>query len=203
MISSGRPPRRTRFCTVRSATPNRAVICSVVAPSRASLLNATTWSAGCMAMRTAFSASEDSAAASLSTTRHGTGWSFASVAAHLDVHLVVDNYATHKHAKVKDSLARRERCHMHHTPTYTSWINQVERWFGLITQQAIRHGSFSNVKHLVHKINDFVEHYNAQTRPFVWVATAESILAKIERLCSVISGTQHQRAMALTRSATT
>ena len=76
MISSGRPPRRTRFCTVRSATPNRAAICSVVAPSRASLLNATTWSAGCMEMRTTFSASDDSAAASGSTTRHGTGWFF-------------------------------------------------------------------------------------------------------------------------------
>ena len=82
---------------------------------------------------------------------------------------------------------------MHYTPTYASWINQVERWFGLITQQAIRRGSFSNVKELVHKTNDFVEHYNAQTSPFVWVATADSILAMIERqrLCSVISGTQH------------
>ncbi|MCY3819678.1 MAG: IS630 family transposase [Gammaproteobacteria bacterium] len=115
----------------------------------------------------------------------------ASVPAHLDVHLIVDNYATHKHAKVKAWLARRERCHMHYTPTYASWINQVERWFGLITQQAIRRGSFSNVKQLVHKINDFVEHYNAQTTPFAWAATADSILAKIERLCSVISGTQH------------
>ena len=109
-----------------------------------------------------------------------------SVPAHLDIHLVVDNYATHKHAKVKHRPARRERYHMHCTPTYASWINQVERWFGLITQQAIRRGSFSNVKELVHKINDFVEHYNAQTSPFVWVATADSILAKIERLCSVI-----------------
>ena len=115
----------------------------------------------------------------------------ASVPAHLDVHLIVDNYATHKHAKVKAWLARRERYHMHYTPTYASWINQVERWFGLITQQAIRRGSFSNVKQLVHKINDFVENYNEQTAPFAWVATAESILAKVERLCSVISGTRH------------
>ena len=115
----------------------------------------------------------------------------ASVPAHLDIHLVVDNYATHKHPKVKAWLARRERYHVHYTPTYTSWINQVERWFGLITQQAIRRGSFSNVKELVHKINAFVEHYNARTNPFVWVATADSILAKIERLCSVVSGTRH------------
>ena len=111
--------------------------------------------------------------------------------AHLDIHLVVDNCATHKHPKVKAWLARRERYHIHHTPTHASWINQVERWFGLITQQAIRRGSFSNVKELVNKINVYVEHYNAKARPFVWVATAESILAKIERLCSVISGTQH------------
>ncbi len=80
---------------------------------------------------------------------------------------------------------------MHYTPTYASWINQVERWFGLITQQAIRRGSFSDVKKLVNKINAYMEHYNAKTSPFVWVAAAESILAKIERLCSIISGTQH------------
>ena len=115
----------------------------------------------------------------------------SSVLAHLDVHLVVDNYATHKHPKVKAWLAGRERYHMHYTPTYASWINQVERWFGLITQQAIRRGSSSSFKELVNKINAYVEPYDAKARPFVWVATAESILAKIERLCSVISGTQH------------
>ena len=109
----------------------------------------------------------------------------------LDVHLIIDNYATHKHATVKAWLAMRPRYHLHFTPTYASWINQVERWFGLITQQAIRRGSFSSVKELTRKINDYVEHYNAQTSPFVWVATAESILAKIERLCAHISGTQH------------
>ena len=115
----------------------------------------------------------------------------ANVPESLDIHLIVDNHATHKHPKVKAWLARRPRCRMHHTPTYASWINQVERWFGLITQQAIRRGSFSNVKELTRKINDFVEQYNAQTSPFAWVATAESILAKIERLCSFISGTEH------------
>ena len=115
----------------------------------------------------------------------------ASVPAHLEIHLIVDNYATHKHPKVKNWLARRPRYHMHYSPTYASWINQVERWFGLITQRAIRRGSFSNVKDLVRNINAFVEHYNAQASPFTWVATAEAILAKIERLCSVISGTRH------------
>ena len=115
----------------------------------------------------------------------------ANVPESLDIHLIVDNYATHKHPKVKAWLASRPRYRMHYTPTYASWINQVERWFGLITQQAIRRGSFSNVKELTRKINAFVEHYNAQASPFVWVATAESILHKIQRLCKVISGTHH------------
>jgi transposase len=115
----------------------------------------------------------------------------ANVPEALDVHLIVDNYATHKHPKVKAWLVRRPRYHIHYTPTYSSWINQVERWFGIITQKAIRRGSFSSVKQLVQKINAFVEHYNANARPFVWTATAESILAKLERLSSYISGTAH------------
>lgn len=109
----------------------------------------------------------------------------------LDVHLIVDNYATHKHPKVRAWLAKRPRYHVHYTPTYASWLNQVERWFGLITQQAIRRGSFTSVKELIAKIDHFVEHYNQRSRPFVWTATAESILAKIKRLCSYISGTGH------------
>jgi len=109
----------------------------------------------------------------------------------LDVHLIVDNYATHKHAKVKAWLAKRPRYHIHYTPTYASWINQVERWFGLITQKAIRRGSFSSVKELTRKIDAFVKQHNAQASPFAWTATADSILNKINRLCSVISGTAH------------
>ena len=115
----------------------------------------------------------------------------ACVPAQLDVHLVVDNYATYKHPKVRTWLAQRPRFHMHYTPTYSSWLNQVERWFGLITQRAIRRGSFRSVKELVQKIDDFVHHYNRKQRPFVWTATADSILAKIARLCSRISGTRH------------
>ena len=115
----------------------------------------------------------------------------ASVPKTLDVHLIVDNYATHKHPKVRAWLARHPRYHVHFTPTYASWLNQVERWFGIITQKAIRRGSFSSVKALVANIETFVQHYNANTTPFVWTATAESILAKVERLCSYISGTQH------------
>jgi putative transposase len=115
----------------------------------------------------------------------------ASVPKELEVHLVIDNYATHKHAKVKAWLAKRPRYHIHYTPTYASWLNQVERWFGIITQQAIRRGSFSSVKELIAKIQHFVDHYNQTASPFAWTATAKSILDKVERLCSYTSGTAH------------
>lgn len=114
-----------------------------------------------------------------------------SVPTHLDVHLICDNYGTHKHAKVKAWLAKRPRFHLHFTPTYSSWLNQVERWFALITNQAIRRGSFDSVVELKRKIQQYVEQYNQHPRPFKWTATADSILAKIERLCKVINGTGH------------
>ena len=109
----------------------------------------------------------------------------------LDIHLVVDNYATHKHDKVKRWLAARPRYQVHYTPTYASWLNQVEIWFNIITQKAIRRGTFRSVKDLVAKIDQFVNHYNKETQPFVWTATADSILEKIKRLCQCISETQH------------
>ena len=109
----------------------------------------------------------------------------------LDIHAIVDNYVTHKHIKIKRWLARHPRWNIHHTPTYASWLNQVEIWFNLITQQAIRRGTFSSVKELVSKIQQYADNYNRHPRPFVWTATADSILAKIERLCKNISGTRH------------
>ena len=112
-----------------------------------------------------------------------------NVPAELDVHFIVDNYSPHKHAKVKGWLAAHPRFHMHFIPTYASWLNQVERWFGLITQRAIRRGSFTCVKDLVSKIDEFVQAYNNNCKPFMWHATADSILEKIERLCERISGT--------------
>lgn len=115
----------------------------------------------------------------------------ASVPEKLDLHLIIDNYATHKHPKVRAWLANHPRYHVHFTPTYSSWLNQVERWFGHITQQSIRRGSFRSVKELVQKIDAFVAHYNLHPRPFKWTATADSILAKLERLSKVICGTQH------------
>jgi putative transposase len=74
---------------------------------------------------------------------------------------------------------------------HTSWLNQVERWFALITQRAIRRGSFRSVQELVQKIDTFVQQYNRCGRPFFWTATADSILEKLARLCSRISGTRH------------
>jgi len=107
----------------------------------------------------------------------------------LDLHLVIDNYATHKHPKVRTWLAQHPRYHVHFTPTYSSWLNQVERWFALITQRAIRRGSFRSTKQLVSRIDHFVQNYNKKCRPFLWTATADSMLAKLERLCIAISGT--------------
>lgn len=113
----------------------------------------------------------------------------AHVPKDLDVHLIVDNYATHKHAKVRAWLAARPRYHVHYVPTYSSWLNQVEIWFNIITQKAIRRGTFRSVKDLVAKIQRFSDAYNAKSKPFMWTATADSILKKIERLCQSISGT--------------
>ena len=109
----------------------------------------------------------------------------------LEVHIVVDNYATHKHPNVKRWLAAHERWHVHYTPTYSSWLNQVEIWFNIITQKAIRRGTFTSVKELIAKIQQYIDRYNKHPKPFAWTATADSILAKIERLSQLILGTQH------------
>ena len=114
-----------------------------------------------------------------------------SVPPDLDIHCIVDNYATHSHPKVRAWLAARPRWNMHFIPTYSSWLNQVERFFGLITDKTIRRGSYSSVKDLVNKIDHFVASYNANCKPFAWHATADSILEKLHRLCSRISGTAH------------
>ena len=115
----------------------------------------------------------------------------ANVPPALNIHLVVDNYATHKHPKVKRWIAAHCRYQVHYTPTYSSWLNQVEIWFNLITQRAIGRGTFRSVKDLVSKIDQLVKSHNANTKPFVWTASADSILEKIKRLCQLISGTEH------------
>jgi putative transposase len=112
-----------------------------------------------------------------------------SVPNDLAIHLIIDNYCTHKHFKVRSWLAEHPRFVVHYTPTYSSWLNQVERWFGLITEKALRRDSFKSAKDLITKIESWVNHYNNNARPFIWTATADSILKKVESICKYISGT--------------
>jgi transposase len=99
----------------------------------------------------------------------------------LELHLIADNYATHKHPTVKAWLKRHPRFHMHFTPTSASWLNQVERFFGLITEDRIRRGVFKSVTELEAAIQDYLEYHNAHPKPFVWTAAADDILKKVAR----------------------
>jgi transposase len=99
----------------------------------------------------------------------------------LDLHLIVDNYNTHKHAKVKAWLKRHPRFHIHFIPTSSSWLNLVERWFREITDKRIRRGAFHRVSQLIDTIMDYIEQHNDNPKPFVWTAKAEDILAKVAR----------------------
>ncbi len=99
----------------------------------------------------------------------------------LKLHLVLDNYGTHKHPKVQSWLKRHARFAMHFIPTSSSWLNQVERWFGELTQKAVRRGAFASIADLQKAIEQFLEAWNEQPRPFVWTATVENIMAKVER----------------------
>ncbi len=99
----------------------------------------------------------------------------------LDIHLIVDNYATHKHAKVKTWLEKHRRFHFHFTPTSASWLNQVERFFAEITRNAIRRGVFKSVPELEATIDDYLVKHNEASKPFVWTATAQDILEKVDR----------------------
>lgn len=99
----------------------------------------------------------------------------------VELHLIVDNYATHKHKKVRNWLKRNKRVTLHFIPTSSSWLNLVERFFGLITENTIRRGIFSSVKELEEKIMAFVSAYNENPQPFKWTKTAGVILEKVER----------------------
>jgi transposase/AraC-like DNA-binding protein len=99
----------------------------------------------------------------------------------LSVHLIADNYATHKHDKVTAWLKRHPRFHMHFTPTSGSWLNQVERFFGRITEDRIRRGVFKSVAELEAAIQEYLDHHNANPKPFVWTASAAAILEKVAR----------------------
>lgn len=99
----------------------------------------------------------------------------------LQVHLILDNYSTHKHAEVQRWLKRHKRFHLHFTPTSSSWLNQVERWFRDLTDKNLRRGIFASVPDLIASIEDYLEAHNADPQPYTWTATAESILAKVQR----------------------
>jgi transposase len=108
----------------------------------------------------------------------------ANVPHKLEVHLVMDNLSTHKSPTVKRWLLRHPRFHVHFTPTYGSWLNQVERWFGLLEQRQLKRGSHRSVKALVAAIDEFVRVSNERSRPFQWVKTADEILASIARFAT-------------------
>jgi transposase len=108
----------------------------------------------------------------------------AAVPADLDVHLVLDNYGTHKTALVRGWLLKRPRYHLHFTPTHASWLNQVERWFALLTERQIKRGSHSSVQELENAIREFIKLHNQQPKPFRWTKSADQILASIARFAT-------------------
>jgi transposase len=100
---------------------------------------------------------------------------------HLDLHLISDNYATHKHPKVQRWLERRPRFHMHFTPTSASWLNMVERFFRDLTQNRLRRGVFRDLEELIMAIGDYIDRHNDNPKPFIWTARASDILEKVKR----------------------
>ncbi len=107
-----------------------------------------------------------------------------------ELHLILDNYATHKHDRVQGWLAAHRRFHLHYTPTGSSWLNLVDRWFRELSQKRIRRGSFASVRDLKRAIQEYLAENNTHPRPFVWTASVEKILAKINR-CKAILNTHH------------
>ena len=114
-----------------------------------------------------------------------------TVPAGVEVHLVLDNYATHKAPKVAAWFKKRPRYHLHFTPTSSSWLNQVERWFAKITEQRIRRGVFKSVDELITAIDDYIAVNNQTPKPFVWTATAELILNRVATLCQRTNRSPH------------
>jgi len=114
-----------------------------------------------------------------------------AVPAELDIHVVCDNLATHKTALINDWLARHPRFHIHFTPTGSSWINQVERWFGYLTDQVTRRGVHKSVQALEADVRTWIDNWNADPKPFVWKKTAEEILDSLGRYLQRLSGAGH------------
>jgi transposase len=107
----------------------------------------------------------------------------AQVPEGLDVHIVMDNYATHKTPKIKAWLTRRPHNHVHFTPTSASWINQVERWFAELTRKQIQRGVHTSVRQLEADIRTFIDLHNRNPKPFKWTKSADQILASVKRSC--------------------
>jgi transposase len=107
------------------------------------------------------------------------------------VHLILDNYGTHKAPRVKRWLTRHPRFVVHFTPTSGSWLNQVERFFAEITEKKIRRGAYRSVRALEESIRDYLDHHNANPKPFVWTADADLILRRVEKVCKRISNSGH------------
>jgi transposase len=108
----------------------------------------------------------------------------AAVPSDMEIHLVLDNYGTHKTALVRQWLQKRPRYHLHFTPTHASWLNQVERWFALLTQRQIKRGSHRSVRELEAAIREFIAAHNQQPKPFRWTKSADQILASIARFAT-------------------
>jgi len=102
----------------------------------------------------------------------------------LDVHVVMDNYATHKTQAIRRWFSKRPHWHVHLTPTGASWLNQIERFFALLTERQIRRGVYLSVTELETAINSFIDHHNRAPKPFVWTKNADDILAAIKRFCT-------------------
>ena len=111
---------------------------------------------------------------------------------HLQLHLIVDNYATHKHPDVQAWLAKHPRFVMHFTPTSASWLNMVERFFRDISENRIKRDSFTSVSDLEHAIGQYIEHHNKNPKPFIWTATAADILAKVTRAKAALAQHAHK-----------
>ncbi len=107
-----------------------------------------------------------------------------------DLHLIVDNYSTHKHAKVKRWLKRHPRFHVHFTPTSSSWLNMVERFFRDLTQHRLKRGVFRDVEELINALDRYVHRHNDEPKPFIWTASAKDILEKVKRARKALNNVQ-------------
>ena len=109
----------------------------------------------------------------------------------LDIHLILDNYGTHKTQLIRDWLAKRPRFHLHFTPTSASWLNLVERWFALLTEKQLRRAVHRSTKELETAIRSFIQLHNKDPKPFIWHKTADQILDSVARFCTRTLGTGH------------